>query len=89
MPKKEIEAEIREVQESIKRGEIHLDESLRQIEGLQAQIQTIRQDIEAGKKSARQKEFRFQTDTGPVGYLPHEPFDSSGIFPPGVATAGS
>jgi chromosome segregation ATPase len=55
MAKKEIEAEIREVQESIKRGKIHLDESLRQIEGLQAQIQTIRQDIETGKKSGQAK----------------------------------
>jgi len=55
MAEKEIEAEIREIQESIKRGKIHLDESLHQIEGLQAQIQAIRQNVEAGKKSGQAK----------------------------------
>jgi len=50
MAKKEIEAEIREIQESIKRGKTHLDESLYLIEDLQAQIQAIRQNAETGKK---------------------------------------
>jgi len=55
MAKKEIEVEIREVQESIKRGKIRLDESLHLIEDLQAQIQTIRQNAETGKKSGQAK----------------------------------